>query len=151
MIFSTIATYLRKFKLLAPLNYDQQVWGAKSLMDLYQQGSLLYLASADQNCAMATYWMGSQDGVTYVITVDVYGASTGPTKSNNPNVAAFSYPPIYGCAQAAKTLTAAGISEPWQHCTLEQMTEGDVVYYFTFLQHTPVTVNAMSNQIETGE
>ena len=149
MIFSTIVRYLRKFRLSAPLNYDQQIWGAKSLMDLYQPRSFFYLADCDRGGVMTTCWLGSQDGVTYVITVDVMGKATGPTKCNNPNVIAFGYPPLYSCAQAGGILVNAGITEAWLHCTLEQIVNGDIMYYFTFLQHAPVTVDAMTGEIVT--
>lgn len=147
--FSNIQLWLRQYKILPPLSYDQQVWGAKSLMDLYQPASFFYMSDADQGGTMLTLWRGSQDGVTYKITVDVDGQSTGPTKCNNPNVIAFGYPPLYSCAQAGKMLVKAGITEAWLHCTLEQLTNGYIMYYFTFHQHAAVTVDAMTGEIIT--
>jgi len=147
MKFSRLTEYLRKIKLLAPLSFDQQVWGAKSLMDLYQPISFFYLAESDNGGVMTTYWLGSQDGLTYKITVDTNGESTGPTQSNSPNVVAFGYPPLISCSQAVKILKNAGITAAWQNCGLEQLTPGNITYYFTFLQHDPVTVNAMTGEI----
>jgi len=146
--FSNIQQWLRRYRLLPPLSYDQQIWGAKSLMDLYQPISFFYMADADNGGVMTTYWLGSQDGLTYKITVTVNGAATGPTKCDNPNVIAFGYPPLYSCLQATKSLAKAGITATWQNCCLEQLKNGHITYYFTFLQHDPVTVNAMTGEIE---
>jgi hypothetical protein len=148
MKFSRLTEYLRKINLLAPLSFDQQVWGAKSLMDLYQPISFFYLAEADNGGVMTTYWLGSQDGLTYKITVDTNGESTGPTQSNSPNTVPFGYPPLISCLQAVKILENVGITAAWQNCSLEQLTPGNITYYFTFLQHDPVTVNAMTGEIE---
>jgi hypothetical protein len=55
------------------LDFDQQVWGAKSVMDLVQFDSQFMLAEADTGGTMYTVWSGSQDQKPYAISVDVNG------------------------------------------------------------------------------
>ena len=38
-IISFVTLYLRKFGILPTLSFDQQVWGAKTVIDLYQMES----------------------------------------------------------------------------------------------------------------
>ena len=60
-ISNLVTRHLRKFGLLAPLTFDQQVWGAKSVMDLVQFDSRFMLAEANNGGTMYTVWSGSQD------------------------------------------------------------------------------------------
>ena len=46
-ISNLITRHLRKFGLMQSLTFDQQVWGAKSVMDLVQFDSRFMLAEAD--------------------------------------------------------------------------------------------------------
>jgi hypothetical protein len=46
-ISNLVTRHLRKFGLMQSLTFDQQVWGAKSVMDLVQFDSRFMLAEAD--------------------------------------------------------------------------------------------------------
>ena len=49
-----VTRHLRKFGLMQSLTFDQQVWGAKSVMDLVQFDSRFMLAEADTGGTMYT-------------------------------------------------------------------------------------------------
>jgi len=150
-IITRIKQYLRQLGLLSPLSFDQQIWGAKSLMDLHQSGSKFYLAEADRNGTMYTCWQGSEDTNPYAINVDITGHATGPTfdDSRVAECQAFVYPPTLSCAQAQQAMTKAGITEAWLFCRLRQTVDyrGNPFYDFTFTNRQPVHVDAVTGQI----
>jgi len=150
-IITRIKQYLRQLGLLSPLSFDQQIWGAKSLMDLYQDKSKFYLAEADHNGTMYTCWQGSEDTKPYAITVDIAGHTTGPTfdDSRVAECQAFVYPPTLSCSQAQQAMTNAGITDVWLFCRLRQTVDyrGNPFYDFTFADRQPVHVDAVTGQI----
>jgi hypothetical protein len=148
---ATIKRHLRRIGLLSPLSFDQQVWGAKSLMDLYQSGSLFYLAEADRDGTMYTCWQGSQDSRPYAITIDYSGHATGPNfdDSRVAECQAFAYPPKLSCIQAEQAMVKAGITDSWSFCRLRQTVDyrESRFYDFTFSTRRPVHVDATTGQI----
>ena len=150
-IITLIRQYFRRLGFLSPLSFDQQIWGAKSLMDLHQNGSKFYLAEADRNGTMYTCWQGSEDTKPYAITVDITGHATGPTfdDSRVAECQAFVYPPTLSCNQAQQAMTKAGITDTWLFCRLRQTVDyrGNPFYDFTFDGRQPVHVDAVTGPI----
>jgi hypothetical protein len=150
-IITHIQRYLRRLRVLSPLSFDQQIYGAQSLMNLHQSGSWFYLAEADRNGTMYTCWQGSEDAKPYAITVDITGHATGPTfdDSRVAECQAFVYPPTLSCAQAQQAMINAGITDAWIFCRLRQTVDyrGNPFYDFTFSNRQPVHVDAVTGQI----
>jgi len=140
---------LRQIGLLSPLSFDQQVWGAKSVIDLVQQGSKFLLAEGTNGGSTYTCWIGNNKIPTAVI-VDSTGHATGPfaDSSKIQDCLAWSYPAKITCAQAVINMAQAGISEAWITCRLRKTQEQtNPVYYFTFTKHSPVSVDATTGKI----
>jgi len=150
-IIATIKKYLRRIGVLPPLNYDQQIWGAKSLMDLYQTGSRFYLAEADSGNTMYTVWQGSQDQKPYAITIDTSGHATAPIVDDSrvAECMAFEYPPKLSCAQAQQAMVKAQITDAWAFCRLRKTVDyrGNPFYDFAFVTRQPVHVDAATGQV----
>jgi len=150
-LINTIKKYMRRMGLLSPLGFDQQIWGAKSLMDLYQCQSQFYLAEGDAGGTMYTCWQGSQDSKPYAVTVDTSGHTTGPTfdDSRVAECKAFVYPPKFSCAQAQQAMVKAGITDPWTFCRLRKTVDYryNPFYDFTFATRRPVHVDAVTGQV----
>ena len=150
-IISSIKKYLRRLGLLSPLNFDQQVWATKTLMDLHQHGSQFYLAEANRDGTMYTCWQGSEDSRPYAITIDISGHSTGPTfdDSRVAECQAFVYPPKLSSVQAQQAMINAGITDSWSFCRLRKTVDyrGNPFYDFTFPTRQPVHVDAVTGQV----
>lgn len=150
-IIAAVKKHLRRMGLLSPLGFDQQIWGAKSLMDLYQSQSQFYLAECDAGGTMYTVWQGSQDQKPYAITVDIAGHSTGPTfdDSRVAECTAFVYPPTLSCAQAQQAMVKAGITDAWTFCRLRKTVDYrfNPFYDFAFSTRRPVHVDAVTGQV----
>jgi hypothetical protein len=139
-----------KLGFMAPLSFDQQVWGAKSVIDLVQRGSQFLLAQGTNGQECYTCWFGAKTKTPTAIVIDSTGHATGPfpddTKVND--CAAWTYPPKFSCAQAVANMVKAGITEAWTTCTLKQPTgQKNPAYTFTFDAHAPVTVDAATGKI----
>ena len=150
-IIVAIKKYLRRLGVLSPLNFDQQIWGTKSLMDLHQSGSQFYLAEADAGGIMYTCWQGSQDQKPYAITVDTSGHTSGPILDDSrvAECMAFVYPPKLSCAAAQQAMVKAGISDIWSFCRLRKTVDyrGNPFYDFAFITRRPVHVDAVTGQV----
>jgi hypothetical protein len=149
-LFSLFKRLLINVGVRSPLSFDQQVWGAKSVMDLVQHGSQFLLAegTAGQDCY--TCWLGAKTKTPTAIVIDNTGHATGPFPDDSKikDCAPWTYPPKITCAQATVTLVKAGITEAWVTCTLKKVTgQTNPAYTFTFVQHTPVTVDATTGKI----
>jgi hypothetical protein len=118
----SIKKYLRKFGVMSLLNFDQQLWGAKSVMDLVQHESRFLLAEAGPGGVMYTCWLGHSDNKPYAITIDPTGHATGPfyDSSKIGDCIAWSYPPKFSCAQAQAAMIKSGITQAWTWCRLRQ-------------------------------
>ena len=117
-----VTRHLRKFGLMQSLTFDQQVWGAKSVMDLVQFDSRFMLAEAGNGVTMYMVWSGSRDQKPYAISVDVTGHATTPVydSSRIGDCGAWTYPPKLSCAQAQTAMVKAGITDAWTFCRLRQ-------------------------------
>ena len=150
-IIATIKKHLRQLGVLSPLNFDQQIWGGKSLMDLYQSGSQFYLAEADSGGTMYTVWQGSQDQKPYAITIDTSGHATSPVidDSRVAECTAFVYPPKLSCTQAQQAMAKAGITDTWTFCRLRKTVDYrfNPFYDFAFVTRRPVHVDAVTGQV----
>lgn len=149
-LLNFIQRHLRKFGFMAPLTFDQQVWGAKSVMDLAQFKSQFLLAEGSAGSSVYTCWMGSRNKVPTAVVVDSAGHATGPFPDDTrvKDCVAWTYPPKITCAQAVANLVKAGITESWATCTLKKVTgQKNPAYTFTFAVHTPVTVDATTGKI----
>ena len=151
-IMSTVQRWLRRLRLLAPLDFDQQVWGAKSLMDLHQDGSLFYLAEVEAGGTMYTCWQGSRDSKPYAITISSSGKSTGPTLDDSRvgDCGTWAYPPKLSCVQAQAAMAKAGITGTWTYCRLRKSVDYrfNPFYDFVFHSHAPVRVDAMTGAVD---
>ena len=150
MLISLFKKLFVKMGIMAPLGFDQQVWGAKSVMDLYQVKSQFLLASGANGGSCYTCWLGSKDKVATAIDVDATGHATGPFPDDTrvKDCAPWTYPPKVTCAQAVATMIKSGITETWTTCTLKKVTaQKNPVYTFTFAEHVPVTVDATTGKI----
>jgi hypothetical protein len=151
-IFNHILGHLRDFGLLAPLSFDQQVWGAKSVMDLVQHGSKFLLAEADAGGTMYTCWSGSRDQKPYAISVDVNGHATTPVYDDSRigDCGAWVYPPKLTCAQAQVALVKAGIPDAWTFCRLRQTVDfpqANPFYNFVLSTGKTAHVDANTGQV----
>jgi hypothetical protein len=149
-LFARIQQYFRKFGLMSSLTFDQQVWGAKSVIDLAQFKSQFLIAQGPLGGTVYTCWMGSKDKVPTAVTVDSTGHATGPfpDSSHVQDCVAWTYPPKVSCAQAVANMAKAGITEPWTFCTLKKVTgQKNPTYNFQFASHAPVTVDAATGKI----
>jgi hypothetical protein len=150
-VILTVKKYLRKYGVLAPLGFDQQVWGAKSVMDLVQHGSQFLLAEATPDGIMYTCWSGRRDNKPYAITIDPTGHAIGPfyDSSKIGDCMAWSYPPKFSCLQAQAALVKSGITQTWTWCRLRQAVapQGTPFYDFTFDGRNPVHVDADTGQV----
>lgn len=139
-----------KLGVSAPLSFDQQIWGAKSVIDLVQHGSQFLLAEGTNGGSCYTCWLGARDNRPTAIVVDNTGHATGPfpDDSKTKDCQPWSYPPKVTCAQAVTVLTASGITETWTTCTLKKATgQKNPAYTFSFAQHQPVVVDAVTGKI----
>jgi hypothetical protein len=150
-IIAAVKKHLRRLGVLSPLTYDQQIWGGKSLMDLYQSASQFYLAEADSGGTMYTVWQGSQDQKPYAITIDTSGHATSPVidDSRVAECTAFAYPPKLSCAQAQQAMVKAGITDTWTFCRLRKTVDYrfNPFYDFAFATRRPVHVDAVTGQV----
>ena len=150
MFISLFKKLFVKMGFMAPLSFDQQVWGAKSVMDLYQVKSQFLLAQGAAGGSCYTCWLGSRDKISTAIDVDSTGHATGPfpDDTRTKDCLPWTYPPKVTCAQAVTNMSRAGITEAWSTCTLKQTTgQKNPAYTFTFAEHAPVTVDATSGKI----
>lgn len=139
-----------KLGFIAPLSFDQQVWGAKSVIDLVQRGSQFLLAEGTAGADCYTAWLGANTKAPVAIVVDSTGHATGPFPDDSKTAGCipWKYPPKFSCAQAVDVVTKSGITEAWTTCTLKQVTgQKNPAYTFTFAQHAPVTVDAATGKI----
>ena len=140
-----------KLGFMSPLNFDQQIWGAKSLMDLYQNGSQFYLAEADSGGTMYTVWQGSRDQKPYAITIDTTGHATGPVFDDSQvgECTAWVYPPKMSCVQAQQVMIKSGITDSWAFCRLRKTVDYrfNPFYDFAFTTRPPVHVDATTGKI----
>jgi hypothetical protein len=149
-IFNGILGHLRNFGLLAPLSFDQQVWGAKSVIDLVQHGSQFLLAEGVYQGDCYTCWLGARDKVSTAIVIDNVGHATGPFPDDSrvKDCQPWQYPPKVSCAQAVGVLIKSGVTETWIKCTLQQITgQKNPAYTFMFAEHAPVMVDAVTGKI----
>ena len=150
MFISFFKKLFVKMGFMVPLSFDQQVWGAKSVMDLHQIKSQFLLADGANGGSCYTCWLGSQDKVSSAIDVDATGHATGPFPDDTrvKDCAPWTYPSKVSCAQAVAIMVKSGITEVWTTCTLKQTTgQKNPAYTFTFAEHAPVTVDATSGKI----
>lgn len=139
-----------KVGLMAPLSFDQQVWGAKGVMDLVERGSQFLLAQGTNGQECYTAWLGANTKVSEALVIDSTGHATGPfpDDSKTKECAPWTYPPKVTCAQAVAVMAKSGITEAWTTCTLKQTTgQKNPTYTFTFAVHAPVTVDATTGKI----
>jgi hypothetical protein len=139
-----------KIGLSSPLSFDQQVWGAKSVIDLVQRGSQFLLAEATNGQDCYTAWLGANTKMPEAIVVSNSGHATGPFPDDTKTAGCvpWKYPPKFTCAQAVDAMTKSGVTEAWVTCTLKQTADQkNPVYTFTFAQHAPVSVNAATGKI----
>jgi hypothetical protein len=147
-IFNLLTRHLRKFGLMQSLSFDQQVWGAKSVMDLEQFKSRFMLAEAAPGATMYTVWLGSRDQKPYAISVDVNGHATTPTQDDSRigDCGAWSYPPKLSCAQAQAALVKAGITDAWTFCRLRQTVDSPQANpFYDFVLSTGKTAHVDAN------
>ena len=151
-ISNLVTRHLRKFGLMQSLTFDQQVWGAKSVMDLVQYGSKFLLAEADAGGTMYTCWSGGRDQKPYAISVDVTGHATTPVydSSRIGDCGAWVYPPKLTCAQAQVALVKAGIPDAWTFCRLRQTVDfpqANPFYDFVLSTGKTAHVDANTGQV----
>ncbi len=150
---SVISLFRRLFVrmgVMSPLGFDQQVWGAKSVMDLVQRGSGFLLAEGTAGADCYTCWLGANTKIPTAIVIDSVGHATGPFPDDSrvKDCLSWTYPPKVSCAQAVGTMTKSGITEAWVTCTLKKVTgQKNPAYTFTFAVHAPVTVDATTGKI----
>jgi len=149
-IFNFFKRFFMKLGFQSTLSFDQQVWGAKSVMDLVQHGSQFLIAQGTAGQSCYTCWLGARDHVPTAIVVESNGRANSPfpDDSHIKGCEAWTYPPKITCAQAVSTMTKSGITEPWVTCTLKKITGSEnPTYLFTFNIHAPVTVDATTGKI----
>ena len=130
-IHNLLTRHLRKLGVMQSLGFDQQVWGAKSVMDLMQFDSKFMLAEADTDGTMYTVWLGSQDQISWGISVDTIGHATTPAHDDGrgTDCQAWTYPPKVSYAQATQRLIQSGIHDVPTFCRLRQTVD--------YRQHNP--------------
>lgn len=134
----------------APLNFDQQVWGAKSVIDLVQHGSQFLLADGANGGDCYTCWLGARDNRPTAIVINSTGHATGPfpDDSRTKDCVAWTYPPKVSCLAAVAVLEKSGVAEAWTTCTLKQTAgQKNPAYTFAFAQHAAVVVDAVTGKI----
>ena len=151
-ISNLLARHLRKFGLMQKLDFDQQVWGAKSVMDLVQHGSLFMLAEANAGATMYTCWLGNRDQKPYAVSVDVNGHATTPVLDDSRigDCGTWVYPPRFSCSQAQVAMTKAGITDTWTFCRLRQTVDfpkANPFYDFVLSKGGTVHVDAMTGVV----
>jgi hypothetical protein len=149
-IFSFFRQLFAKLGLAAPLTFDQQVWGAKSVIDLVQYGSQFLIAQGTAGQSCYTCWLGSRDHIPTAIVVESNGRANSPfpDDSHVKGCEPWTYPPKFTCSQAVSAMVKAGITESWTTCTLKKLTDQtNPNYTFTFATHAPVTVDATTGSI----
>jgi hypothetical protein len=150
-IFSFLKSVFHKLTFsTAPLSFDQQVWGAKSVIDLVQHGSQFLLAEGTNAGSCYTCWLSARDQVPTAIIIDSTGHATGPfpDSSKVQDCQPWSYPPKITCGQAVINMAKAGITESWITCRLRQtIGQPNPNYYFIFAKHVPVTVDATTGKL----
>ena len=151
-ISNLVTRHLRKFGLMQSLTFDQQIWGAKSVMDLVQFNSRFMLAEANSGGTMYTVWSGSQDQKPYAVSVDVTGHATTPTydSSRIGDCGVWCYPPKLSCAQAQAALVKAGITDAWTFCRLRQTVDfpqANPFYDFVLSTGKTAHVDANTGQV----
>jgi hypothetical protein len=149
-VTSFLNRLLIKVGIKSPLSFDQQVWGAKSVIDLVQRGSQFLLAEGTAGADCYTAWSGSKTKAPVAIVVDSTGHATGPFPDDSKTAGCepWKYPPKFSCAQAVDAMAKAGVTEAWTTCTLKQITgQKNPTYTFSFAQHAPVVVDATTGKI----
>jgi hypothetical protein len=149
-VMSFFKRLLIKVGISTPLSFDQQVWGAKSVIDLVQRGSQFLLAQGTAGADCYTAWLSAKTKSPVAIVVDATGHATGPFPDDSKTAGCepWKYPPKFTCAQAVDAMTKSGITESWVTCTLKQTADQkNPAYTFTFAQHQPVTVDANTGKI----
>lgn len=149
-IINSISSLAQKLGLTSSLSFDQQIWGAKSVIDLVQHGSQFLLAQGTNQGDCYTCWLGARTKTPTAVVIDNTGHATGPfpDDSRSKNCVAWTYPPKVSCAAAVSVLAKSGITETWTTCTLK-LTNGQTnpAYTFTFLEHVPMSVDAVTGKI----
>ena len=149
-LIARIKQYFRKVGFMAPLSFDQQVWGAKSVIDLVQHGSQFLIAQGTAVQSTYTCWLGARDKLPTAIVIDSTGHATGPFPDDSriKDCLPWTYPPKVTCAQATVIMNKSGITEAWTTCELiKTSAQPNPVYNFGFATHGPVTVDAVSGKI----
>jgi hypothetical protein len=149
-IISFLKRLLVKVGISTPLSFDQQVWGAKSVMDLVQHGSQFLLAQGTNAQDCYTCWLGANTKTPTALVIDSTGHATGPFPDDSKikDCVPWNYPPKITCALAVANMVKAGITESWKTCTLKKTTgQKNPAYNFTFSSHAPVTVDATTGKI----
>ena len=149
-ILNSILSYARQVGLMAPLSFDQQVWGAKSVIDLVQHGSQFLLANGVNGSDCYTCWLGARDNQPTAIVIGSTGHATGPFPDDSrvKDCLPWKYPPTITCGQAVAVVVKSGITENWTSCTLKQTTgQKNPAYTFNFAQHAPVSIDAATGKI----
>ena len=149
-VFSYFKKFLIKLGVSAPLSFDQQVWGAKSVIDLVQHGSQFLLADGANGGDCYTCWLGARDNQPTAIVISATGHATGPfpDSSRVKDCQPWKYPPMFTCGQATDVVVKSGVTESWTNCTLRQVTgQKNPVYTFSFAQHAPVSIDAITGKI----
>jgi hypothetical protein len=139
-----------KLGFMAPLSFDQQVWGAKSVIDLVQRGSQFLLAQGTAGADCYTAWLGANTKAPVAIVIDSVGHATGPFPDDSKTAGCqpWKYPPKVTCAQATDTVIKSGVTESWTTCILKKTADQkNPVYTFNFAQHQPVSVDAVTGKI----
>ena len=139
-----------KLGFVSPLSFDQQVWGAKSVIDLVQFGSQFLLAQGTAGAGCYTAWLGANTKKPTAIVIDSIGHATGPFPDDThvKDCEPWKYPPKVSCAQATVAIVKSGVTELWATCTLKKVTgQTNPVYTFTFAVHAPVSVDATTGKI----
>jgi hypothetical protein len=149
-MFNAIKRVFIRLGVSAPLSFDQQVWGAKSVIDLVQRGSQFLLADGIAGQSCYTAWLNPKSKTPVAIVVDSTGHATGPFPDDTKvkDCEPWKYPPKITCAQATNAVVKSGISEAWLTCTLKKTADlVNPVYTFTFSVHAPVKVDATTGKI----
>ena len=149
-VFSYFKKFLIKVGVSAPLSFDQQVWGAKSVIDLVQHGSQFLLADGVNGGDCYTCWLGARNNVPTAIVINPTGHATGPFPDDSrvKDCQPWTYPPKFTCGQAADIVAKTGVTEAWTTCTLKQVTgQKNPAYTFTFAEHAPVSVDAVTGKM----
>lgn len=139
-----------KVGISTPLSFDQQVWGAKSVIDLVQRGSQFLLADGIAGQSCYTAWQSAKTKSPVAIVVDSTGHATGPFPDDTrvKDCEPWQYPPKISCGQATAAVVKSGITEAWITCTLKKVTgQNNPAYTFTFAEHAPVSVDAATGKI----